>query len=119
MPDPLPYRSNPLSAWFLLTAVAAVMVSIVGAWIGLGQTPSLGIAIPVFTVFPFALGLLGVLTPPRLRNGVLGFLCGAALGLVVGVLAHSSGHVLTAAVVGTLAGSTMVVVLGLLGRAAR
>jgi hypothetical protein len=116
--DPVNFRANPLSAWFLLTTAAAVLVALIlGAVRGSEASNGWGIGLAI--VFPCVLTLFGFFKRPRLRNAFLGAFCGVVVGLAAGTLVGSGPVGLTSVSATVLVGSLILALVGLAGRTAR
>jgi hypothetical protein len=116
-PEPIRHRSDPLSAWFLLLTTAAVLSTFLSGAFATEQDQAFAIGLSVILAVLFT--LLGVCFRPRLRNAAVGFLCGGLMGGVCGILVGVETSSLTVQTFAVLAGSVMIVIVGLAGRSAR
>jgi hypothetical protein len=115
--NPNPRRTDPLSAWFLLLTTAAVICTFLGsAVVSRLDTAAAAIGLGSNAV---VFGILGFCIRPRLRNAVLGFIGAALMISVAGILVGVQTTDLTVQAFAVLAGSVMIVIVGLVGRSVR
>jgi len=116
-PAPLPYRPNPLAAWFLLLTSAAVLCTILSGAFASGHNLVGGLVGAV--ALAAVLSIVGLFFRPRLRNAGVGFVTGAVVGGIAGLLLSVPSDEFTLSLFAVLAGSVMIVVVGIVGRSVR
>jgi hypothetical protein len=114
-PPPSPTRSNPLSAWFLLIAVAAVLCSS----LPLFRAQYVAAPIIIGIVCGLLAALWGLFTPPRGKNALAGLAAGAMVGVIAGILVYAPRENFHTPVFAALAGSVMILLVGVAGRWSR
>jgi hypothetical protein len=112
-----PQRTDPLSAWFLLLTAAGVLCALLSSAVELKEPPYVPVLLTILAAVSF--GTVGVCFSPHIRNGIVGLFCGGIMGLVTGLLLQVPTDTLTVQTFAVLAGSVMIVVVGLVGRSVR
>ncbi len=111
-----PYRANPLAAWFLLTAICAVLLAlIVASAVSTGRL----VVTPIAGFLSLLMGVAGLFTRPRLPFCIMGIVAGGFVGIAAGFLISCSPPMLTSVSFAVLSGSIVIAIIGCLNRADR